>query len=142
MENTELDLKLIAEKVENSRYNKKRFPAVILRKTDPKSTILVFKSGKMIIIGSESEKDAEKVARKTIRDISKNLCIKAKICDFKVTNIVANAEIGWPIDITKIAESNEGIKDESFPGVVYRGISSVKAALLFSSGKVVFTGAT
>ena len=54
MDNPQLDLKLIAEKVQNSRYNKKRFPAVILRKTDPKSTILVFKSGKMIIIGSES----------------------------------------------------------------------------------------
>jgi transcription initiation factor TFIID TATA-box-binding protein len=97
-------LKLIAEKIENSRYNKKRFPAVILRQTDPKSTVLVFKSGKMIIIGSESEKDAEKVARKIIRSISKALSIKAKISDFKVTNIVANAEIGWPIDIAKIAE--------------------------------------
>jgi len=93
-----------------------------LRKTDPKSTILVFKSGKMIIIGSESEKDAEKVARKTVRDISKALSIKAKISDFKVTNIVANAEIGWPIDIVKIADEKEGLKDESFPGVVYRGI--------------------
>lgn len=50
----ELNLKLIASKVEGSRYNRKRFPAVILRKTKPKSTILIFKSGKMIIIGSES----------------------------------------------------------------------------------------
>ena len=113
-----------------------------MRKTDPKSTILVFKSGKMIIIGSESEKDAEKVARKTVRDISKALSIKAKISDFKVTNIVANAEIGWPIDIVKIADEKEGLKDESFPGVVYRGIKKVKAALLFSCGKVFLTGAT
>lgn len=69
------------------------------------------------------------MARKTVRDISKVLSIKAKISDFKVTNIVANAE-------------NWRLKDESFPGVVYRGIKEVKAALLFSSGKVVFTGAT
>jgi len=48
----DLDLKTIAEKVEGCRYNKKRFPAVIIRKTKPKSTILVFKSGRMIIIGS------------------------------------------------------------------------------------------
>jgi transcription initiation factor TFIID TATA-box-binding protein len=52
---SDLDLKSIAERVEGSRYNKKRFPAVILRKTKPKSTILIFKSGRMIIIGSESE---------------------------------------------------------------------------------------
>jgi transcription initiation factor TFIID TATA-box-binding protein len=50
----DLDLKAIAEKVEGSRYNKKRFPAVILRKIKPKSTMLIFKSGRMIIIGSES----------------------------------------------------------------------------------------
>ncbi len=53
-ENENLDLKLIAEKAEGCRYNKKRFPAVIMRKTKPKSTILVFKSGRMIIIGSEN----------------------------------------------------------------------------------------
>lgn len=55
---------------------------------------------------------------------------------------MANAEIGWPIDIGKIADEKEGMKDDSFPGVVYRGIDQVRAALLFSSGKVVFTGAT
>jgi TATA-box binding protein (TBP) (component of TFIID and TFIIIB) len=29
----EINLKIIAEKVEGSRYNRKRFPAVIIRKT-------------------------------------------------------------------------------------------------------------
>ena len=50
-----LDLRLIAEKVSGSRYNKARFPAVIIRKIRPKSTILVFVSGRIIIIGSENE---------------------------------------------------------------------------------------
>lgn len=67
----ELELRLIAEKVSGSRYNKKRFPAVILRKTKPKSTILIFKSGKMIIIGSESEADARIAANKTVKEIQK-----------------------------------------------------------------------
>jgi transcription initiation factor TFIID TATA-box-binding protein len=71
--NTELPLKLIAARVEGSRYNRKRFPAVILRKTKPKSTILIFKSGKMIIIGSESEQEAELAAKKSVKDIKKLL---------------------------------------------------------------------
>jgi TATA-box binding protein (TBP) (component of TFIID and TFIIIB) len=50
--NSKIELSLIAEKVSGSRYNKKRFPAVILRKTKPKSTILIFQSGKIILIGS------------------------------------------------------------------------------------------
>jgi transcription initiation factor TFIID TATA-box-binding protein len=50
----DLDLGLIASKIEGCRYNKKRFPAVVMRKTKPRSTILLFKSGRMIIIGSQS----------------------------------------------------------------------------------------
>jgi transcription initiation factor TFIID TATA-box-binding protein len=96
----------------------------------------------MIIIGSESEKDANIVARKVVKDIHKALQIKTKLDEFRVTNIVANAEIGWAIDISLIASDKDSVKDDSFPGVVYRGIKTVKAALLFSSGKVVFTGAT
>jgi transcription initiation factor TFIID TATA-box-binding protein len=98
----------------------------------------------MIIIGSESEREAEIAAKKIIRKVANNLSIKATLSEFRVTNIVANAEIGWPIDITKIADNKElrCTKDDSFPGVVYKGIESVRAILLFSSGKVVFTGAT
>ncbi len=77
--NTEsLDLRQIAAKLENSRYNKKRFPAVILRKTNPKGTVLIFKSGRMIIIGCGSKKDAEDVSKKVAKDMGKYLNIKAK----------------------------------------------------------------
>ena len=49
-----LNLKAIAEKIEGSRFNQKRFPAVIMRKTVPKCTVLCFASGRMIVIGSRS----------------------------------------------------------------------------------------
>ena len=75
-----------------------------MRKTKPKSTILVFKSGRMIIIGSESESDAEKAARAAIKDVSKAVNLKLKMADFKVTNIVANASLGYIIDIGKLCE--------------------------------------
>lgn len=140
-DNEDLDLKVIAEKAEGCRYNKKRFPAVIMRKTKPKSTILVFKSGRMIIIGSESESDAEKAARAAIKDVSKAVNLKLKMGDFKVTNIVANADLGCKIDIGKLCEERNVIRNENFPGVVYKSMENVKSALIFASGKVVFTGA-
>ena len=49
-----LKLNLVAAKVGGSRYNPKRFPAVTVRKTKPKGTALIFKSGKMIFVGCES----------------------------------------------------------------------------------------
>ena len=73
-----------------------------MRKTKPKSTILVFKSGRMIIIVSESESDAEKAAKAAIKDVTKALNLKLKMADFKVTNIVANADLGYKIEIGKL----------------------------------------
>ena len=49
-----LPLKLIAEKCKNTTYNQKRFPAVIMRKSQPRTTGLIFASGKIIIIGAKS----------------------------------------------------------------------------------------
>ena len=48
---SEYNLKIIASKIESSRYNPRRFPAVILRRTKPKGTVLFFKTGKTIIVG-------------------------------------------------------------------------------------------
>ena len=137
----DLDLKLIAEKVEGCRYNKKRFPAVIMRKTKPKSTILVFKSGRMIIIGSESESDAEQAAKKAIKDIQKALSLKLKMIEFRVTNIVASADIGFRINVGRLCEEKNVVRNDNFPGVVYKQLEHVRSALIFASGKVVFTGA-
>lgn len=145
---TDLDLYIIAQKSESSRYNPKRFPAVIMRKTEPKSTvglriiqILIFKSGKLIIIGAKSEVDARTSADKSAKDISRLLDKKLRVETFAVTNIVANADIGMKIDIGQLAQSRLALKDETFPGVIYRMGNPVKAVLVFSSGKIVFTGA-
>ena len=61
--------------------------------------------------------------------------------EFKITNIVANADLGYKIDIVKLSEDQIAQKDDSFPGAVHQMKHPVKAVLLFSSGKVVFTGA-
>jgi transcription initiation factor TFIID TATA-box-binding protein len=43
-----LDLKTIALHARNAEYNPKRFAAVIMRIRDPKTTALIFASGKMV----------------------------------------------------------------------------------------------
>ena len=43
-----LDLKSIALHARNAEYNPKRFAAVIMRIREPKSTALIFASGKMV----------------------------------------------------------------------------------------------
>lgn len=76
-----------------------------------------------------------------MKEIQKLTNKKIKIKEFKITNIVANADIGYRIDISRLADDHLAQKDDSFPGAIYRMKEPVKAVLLFSSGKVVFTGA-
>jgi transcription initiation factor TFIID TATA-box-binding protein len=50
-----LDLKKIALKARNAEYNPRRFAAVIIRIRDPKTTALIFASGKMVCTGAKNE---------------------------------------------------------------------------------------
>jgi len=43
-----LDLRKIALKTKNSEYNPKRFHALIIRLRNPKTTAMIFKSGKLV----------------------------------------------------------------------------------------------
>ena len=47
-----LDLKNIALHARNAEYNPKRFAAVIMRIREPKTTSLIFASGKMVCTGT------------------------------------------------------------------------------------------
>ncbi|TSO25183.1 TATA box-binding protein-like protein 2 [Bagarius yarrelli] len=49
-----LDLKSIALQARNAEYNPKRFAAVIMRIREPRTTALIFSSGKMVCTGAKS----------------------------------------------------------------------------------------
>ena len=57
----------------NAEYNPKRFAAVIIRIRDPKTTALIFASGRMVITGAKSEEKSQTAAKlyaKMIRKVS------------------------------------------------------------------------
>ena len=84
-----LDLKTIALHARNAEYNPKRFAAVIMRIREPKTTALIFASGKMVVTGAKSEDDSKLASRKYARIIQK-LGFNAKFTDFKIQNIVVS----------------------------------------------------
>ena len=61
----------------------------------------------------------------------------------KIENVVASAALGVPIKLEKIVAKLSGIEyePEQFPGLVMRLKNPKAAALIFSSGKIVCTGA-
>ena len=48
----------------NVEYKPKRFAAAIMRIRDPKTTALIFRSGKMVCTGAKSEQDSLTAAKK------------------------------------------------------------------------------
>jgi transcription initiation factor TFIID TATA-box-binding protein len=67
----QLDLKRIALQARNAEYNPKRFAAVIMRIRSPRTTALIFSSGKMVCTGAKSEEDSIQAARRYARVIQK-----------------------------------------------------------------------
>ena len=53
----ELDLYTIASKVDDVEYEPEQFPGAILKLKNPKSSLLLFKNGKIICTGGRSEGD-------------------------------------------------------------------------------------
>ena len=53
--NCPLNLKNIALHARNAEYNPRRFAAVVMRLRSPKTTALIFASGKMVCTGAKTE---------------------------------------------------------------------------------------
>ena len=63
--------------------------------------------------------------------------------EIKIVNIVCSASLGQDIPLIKLAEAlpNTEYNPEQFPGLVMRIREPKTSALIFSSGKIVSTGA-
>lgn len=66
-----LDLAKIVVRVRNAEYNPKRFRAVIMRIFEPRTTAMIFSSGKIVCTGAKSERLACIAARKYARIMEK-----------------------------------------------------------------------
>lgn len=77
-----LDLKKIALQARNAEYNPKRFAAVIMRIREPRTTALIFSSGKMVCTGAKSEDDSRLAARKYARIVQKLGFTVSHVIDF------------------------------------------------------------
>ncbi|CAI4230626.1 unnamed protein product [Auanema sp. JU1783] len=139
----QLDLKKIALHARNAEYNPKRFAAVIMRIREPRTTALIFSSGKMVCTGAKSEEASRLAARKYARIVQK-LDFPAKFTEFKVQNMVGSCDVHFPIQLEGLCIHHAQFstyEPELFPGLIYRMVKPRVVLLIFVSGKVVITGA-
>ena len=138
-----LNLKKIALKYRCIEFNPAMFAAATLRIKKPRTTALAFASGNMVCTGSKSTLESRYAARKYCR-VFQHLGIPVMFQNFKIQNIVASANTGFPIKLKEISEHYgpyTNYESDLFPGLIFRSVSPKLVFLIFRSGKCVITGA-
>lgn len=139
----EIPLEKMAATLANTEYNPEQFPGLVFRQKEPKTSCLVFSSGKIVCTGSKNMEDVNESISKLIKSLEK-INIKISIIPkIDVQNIVASGNIGMMLNLNSLAMKldNTEYEPEQFPGLVYKIGSPIKSTfLLFSNGKIVCTG--
>lgn len=141
--NSRIDLDKVVEHFEGTEYEPEQFPGIVYRFKDPKAATLIFSSGKIVCTGTRSVEDVHKTIRKLVRLLREYKTASPKNFTIQVENIVASAKLNIELNLDKLAFEleNSEYEPEQFPGLVYRMSDPKVTFLLFSSGKVVCTGA-
>jgi transcription initiation factor TFIID TATA-box-binding protein len=138
-----VDLNLIAMSNKNIEYNPDTFPGLILRLQKPKSTILVFSTGKLVLTGLKKEKDVRPITQKVIKIIERSGAVIKSEPEIKIQNIVASGDLNLKLnlDLMSISLERALYEPEVFPGLIYRMKDPKVVFLIFASGKIVCVGA-
>ncbi len=138
----DIPLEKMAATLSNTEYNPEQFPGLVIRIKDPKTSALIFSSGKVVCTGARTLDKVEESISKIIQSLKKigiEIKIKPKI---KIQNIVASGGIGMDLNLNILAMKleNTEYEPEQFPGLVYKLPNAKATFLLFSNGKIVCTG--
>ncbi|HIQ23609.1 MAG TPA: TATA-box-binding protein [Pyrodictium delaneyi] len=138
-----LDLRMIERSILTVEYNPEQFPGLVYRLDSPKVTALIFKSGKMVVTGAKSTHDLIEAVKKIVRNLKKHgiqIYGRPKV---QIQNIVASANLNVCVDLERAALTleNSMYEPEQFPGLIHRMDEPRVVLLIFSSGKMVITGA-
>ena len=138
-----LDLDAVLKVTPGARYNPQRFPGLIYKLKNPKTTTLLFASGKMVCTGARSAKSAKRAITQIIRELKSQGIVILTNPDGEIQNIVASANLHGTIDLDVVAERlcKTMYEPEQFSGLIYTMNPPRAVLLVFASGKIVCVGA-
>jgi len=110
--NSTLDIRLLANNLPNSIYEPESFPGLIYRRINPKSTIIMFSTGKMTSIGTTSEELGKNCIHSTSFELSHIEKKNFQVENIMIENVVAKADVHQRVDIKKFYQVYEGVKFE------------------------------
>lgn len=138
-----LDLYAIERAIPSVEYNPEQFPGLVYRLEEPRVTALIFKSGKMVVTGAKSTQQLIEAVKKIVRNLKKHGIMIVGRPKVQIQNIVASANLHICVDLERAALTleNSMYEPEQFPGLIHKMDEPKVVLLIFSSGKMVITGA-
>jgi len=138
----DIPLEKMAATLSNTEYNPEQFPGLVIRIKEPKTSALIFSSGKVVCTGARSMAKVHESIKKIIKSLEKikvRIKVKPKV---NIQNMVASGSIGMDLNLNVLTMKlrNTEYEPEQFPGLVYKLPEAKATFLLFSNGKIVCTG--
>lgn len=137
-----IDLKFVMQNCPSVERNPRRFKSVTLRTTEPKGTVLLFESGKVVCLGTKNLNDNITVLKKVV-DTLQYIGYPSKLLAVQVRNIAGSFNMNSEIDLNSLAHKHWKFCEyvpELFPGLKLTLPDSRATALVFTTGKIVITG--
>ncbi len=140
------DLDEVHEILEGSEYDPEKFRGVIyrIRTEDLGTSVLIFRSGKMVCTGATEVDEIYRTVEYLKKILSKHDLAVLDVPIVEVQNIVATTDLGHTLNLNSVAISlgleRIEYEPEQFPGLVFRMSEPKLVMLFFGSGKVVCTG--
>jgi len=135
----------IVDKIQDFQYNPDEFFGATFKLDEPKTAVLILPSGKAVCTGAKNMEDIKTSIKKVTEKLN-SAGIKVKTNPkIEIQNIIASTDIERELHLSSISAGllleKVNYEPEQFPGLIYN-IDEIGALLLiFSSGKIVCTGA-
>ena len=140
-----LDIESLVEKIPELIYNPDDFKGATYKLDNPKTALLIMPNGKVICTGAINMEEVETSIR-LITEKLNNVGIEVNTNPtIETQNIVVSTDVNRSLDLSSISKSlmmkNVNYEPDKFPGLIYNMDDLGVIVLLFSSGKIICTGA-
>lgn len=128
------------------RYDPEEYPGLYMRFEEGNPLVTLYRSGRFNITGGKSKSELDETLQRLVEFLSELEIIGPdEDVDFSIRNVVCTVDSGYELHLSALAASlgleKTEYEPEQFPALVYRPENHGVVFLIFSTGKIVVTGA-
>jgi len=138
----DIDIYTLEKTLPDTEYEPEQFPGLVYKLENPKTTLLIFRTGKVVIAGAKNIDDVIDATKKLVKLLKQTDIELPQKPNIQIQNIVATSNLHANVYLEKAASllENTMYEPEQFPGLIYKLNEPNAVLLIFSSGKVVIAG--